>query len=364
MRWREVDWLLLLMMLALLAFGIINVASTAYVAAEQRYQGYLLRQCCYAVLGLGIFACMHWISYQRLERLAYLLYWVGLLLLICVFFMPANRGSRRWITLGPVPFQPSEPMKLLLVIALARILKHQRTTTRLTDLFPALALTAVPMLLIARQPDLGSALTLVPIACSMLYVAGARTQHLGQLALVGLMLMPFGVLLLKPYQLERIRTYLAQGELTRQQQLDQAYQSIQAEIAVGSGGVFGKGWRQGTQNVYGFVPDRHNDFIFAILAEEWGLLGATLTLGGFLVLVCSLLGTVTAVREPFGQLIATGVAAIVATHVIVHVAINTQLFPVTGLTLPLISSGGTALIVTLVALAIASNVRVWAPPSL
>lgn len=363
-RWRHFDWLLLLAVIGLVSFGLVNVASTAWDPVDERFRGYLTRQIFYAVIGLGVFLCAHLVSYQHLERWAYPLYGLGLVLLFTVFFMPARQGARRWITIGPIPFQPSEAMKLFVILALARTLKHLRSTDRLTDLAPVLVLTGIPLLMIAKQPDLGTSLTLLPTMLAMLFVAGARSRHLGQLMLAGALMIPIGLLFLKPYQKERLNTWLSHGSLTRQQQLDQAYQSIQAEIAVGSGGVFGKGWRQGTQNSHGFVPDRHNDFIFCVICEEWGLLGAVLLLAAFALLLSCLLGVVGAVREPFGQLLAVGVATMIATQVVMHCAINVQLFPVTGLTLPLISSGGTSLVSMLFAVGLVSNVRLWSPATL
>lgn len=364
MRWRHFDWALLLTTLALLAFGLVNVASTAFDMRSELYRGYLFRQMIWVVLGLGVFCVCQLVSYTRIERFVWLGYALCLLLVVATLFMPPIKGARRWIRVGPIPFQPSEPMKLMLILALARVLKHCEPGKGLRALLPALALTAVPLLVIAKQPDLSTSMTLLPVLGAMLFVAGARREHLVRLVLLGLCVAPLGLMMLKPYQRERLQTYFAGGQLTRQQQLDQAYQAIQAEIAVGSGGVLGKGWRQGTQVQSGFVPEPHNDFIFCVIAEEWGLAGSAALLALYGLLIGCCLGAAQTTREPFGQLVATGVAALIATQVICHVAINVRLFPVTGLTLPLVSCGGTSLVTTMAGLALVSNIRLWHTPTL
>lgn len=364
MRLAHLDLVLVLATLAILAFGLANVASAAWDERSELYRGYFERQVYWVVLGTGLFVCAQVASYARLERWSYAAYAVGLALLVLVLFMPEVKGARRWIRLGPIPFQPSEPVKLFIVLALARMLKHRDLATGTSALAAPVVLVATPMALILRQPNLSTALTLVPILVAMLYVAGARWRSFAHLCLLVVLVAPVGILFLKPYQQERITTFFMKSSLTKEQQQDQAYQAIQAEIAVGSGGVFGKGWCAGTQNRYGFVPDRHNDFIFCVVAEEWGLAGSTALLAAYGLVVASCLGTATVVRDPYGQLVSVGVAAMIATDVVLHVGINAQLLPVTGLTLPLVSSGGTALVTTLLALAIVANVRLWHAPTL
>jgi len=358
LRLRHFDWLLFGVLLCLLAIGVANVASTAYSARTGEYSGIVYRQICWVALGLGVFFLVQLAPYRKLEQWAYVLYGLGIVLLAVVFLMPATKGAQRWIPLGVINLQTSEPMKLFLIIALANYLKH-REMKRFSELLPAIALVALPLLMIAKQPDFGTAVTLLPVAGVLVFAAGARVKHLLLILILGVNSIPLVYLCLKPYQKERVRTFLLRDQLTKQQKMDQAYQSIQAEIAVGSGGVFGKGWRKGTQNRYRFVPDRHNDFIFSILAEEWGFAGGVvlLLLYGFLILTC--LGIAEAARDPFGKLLAVGMVGLLATQLLTHVAINVQLFPVTGLTLPFVSYGGTSMLTCMIAIGLVMNVRIW-----
>ncbi len=355
---KHFDWLLFFVVVCLLLIGVANVASTSYDAKSASYTGLIYRQVCWVVIGIVLFFLLQLINYRELERWSYVLYIGGLLLLVIVFFMPAAKGARRWIPLGFMKLQPSELMKLFLVIAVANYLKH-REMARFSNILPVIGLGALPLVMIAKQPDFGTAVTLVPVLGMLLFAAGARIKHLLLIVVIGVNCVPLVYLGLKPYQKERVRSWLLREQLSRQEKMDQAYQSIQAEIAVGSGGVFGKGWRKGTQNRYRFVPDRHNDFIFSVLAEEWGFAGAlvVLLLYGFMILTC--LGIAEAAADPFGRLLVVGMVALLATQVVTHVAINIQLFPVTGLTLPLVSYGGTSMLTCMAALGAVMNVRIW-----
>jgi rod shape determining protein RodA len=298
------------------------------------------------------------------------MYISSLLSLIAVLFIgTVHKGSTRWFALGPVHVQPSECAKIATVFMLAWFFakKPERART-LRGRAAALAIALVPVVLILREPDLGTAMIFIPVAFAMLFAAGAKKRHLALFIACGIALVPLGwFFVLKPYQKGRLlvflnpenprqamKKFLSEDELKRVRFAD-GYHLRQSLMAVGSGGLTGKGYRRGTQNTLGYLPERHTDFIFAVLAEEWGLIGCLVLLGLYCLFIVGGADAAARTSDPFAKLAIVGIIAIIATQVIVNAGMNIGLFPITGLTLPLLSYGGSSMLVSLAGIALILN---------
>lgn len=353
------DALSLLTMLVIVALGVTTVYSATYQAGRAAADSFAWRQGAYALLGLVATLAMVSFDYRRLERHAWLLWVAATALLFAVDVAgEMGNGSRRWLSLGPVTIQPSELMKLALIVVLARTF-HRSTRPgglRLRDLALPALLTAIPAGLILIQPDLGTAGVLIFIAGSMALMAGlsARTLAvLGGLALAAVPLLPLAFARLKPYQQRRIETFL-NPELDP---LGAGYHVIQSKIAIGSGGFEGRGYLQGTQNQLNFLPEQHTDFIFSVFSEEWGFLGAVVLLALYALLLIRGLVIVARAKERFGALIAFGVLANVFWQTAINLGMTTGLLPVVGITLPFFSYGGSSLLTLMASLGLVINVN-------
>jgi rod shape determining protein RodA len=272
-----------------------------------------------------------------------------------LFFGAVRGGSRRWIDLGVVNLQPSEFAKAAVALVLAKFFGESRRgpMTR-EDLAIAGALTAVPFILIARQPDLGTAVTLIPIGFAIAYVAGMPMRIIGILALAGLLVAPVAwKFALKDYQRERISTFLDPAQDAK----GAGYQQIQARITVGSGGLWGKGFTKGTQGQLRFLPVAHNDFIFSVLAEEQGFAGVLVTLGLYLFVILRAIEAARLAKDRLGAYLVLGVLASFTFQVVYNITMSAGLAPVKGLTLPLMSYGGSSMIATLAGFGLILNVR-------
>lgn len=297
---------------------------------------------------------------------AYPLYALSATLLAAVFVWgPTINGARRWLRVAGQQFQPSDLAKLALCLALARLLERRSRATRVSGLALAVALTAVPFILVLKEPDLGTALNFVPILAATLWVAGAQRKHLlaiAGLALVGgAWLVAFG---LHGYQQDRVKSWWHQNELTRAEKLAEGYHLHRSKIAIGSGGLFGYGFGEGPQNRNDLLPERHTDFAFAVLSEEWGFAGATLVLVLELAIPLGLLALGSRVRDRFARVAIVAIAAQVGSQALVNLGVATGAFPTTGIALPLVSYGGTSAIMTLVSLAVALQLAARAEPVL
>jgi len=308
------------------------------------------------VLGVFAMAVCLTIDYRSLADKSHWIYLAVLVLLMYVLFFGAVRGgSRRWIDLGVVNLQPSEFAKAAVALVLAKFFGESRRGAMMReDLAIAGALTAVPFILIARQPDLGTAVTLIPIGFAIAYVAGMPMRIIGILALVGLLVAPIAwKFALKDYQRERISTFLDPAQDAK----GAGYQQIQARITVGSGGLWGKGFTKGTQGQLRFLPVAHNDFIFSVLAEEQGFAGVLVTLGLYLFVILRAIEAARLAKDRLGAYLVLGVLASFTFQVIYNVTMSAGLAPVKGLTLPLMSYGGSSMIATLAAFGLVLNVR-------
>ncbi len=342
-RWlREVDWVLVGTTVLLAAFGIVALVSARHGSADVAH--FLRVRALHLSLGALAMVVLAATDYRRIAGPWQVIYAGTILLLGLVFVIGDTRmGAQRWITLGAFGgFQPSEIAKLCLVITLARHLEGARALPRLRSLFPYGLHIALPALLIIRQPDLGTALVLLAVLAAVLYVAGARAGDLAGVTAAGAVAAPFLWKLLHDYQRRRLAAFLDPGA----DPLGAGYALIQSKIAIGSGQLFGKGLFAGTQSVLRFIPEQHTDFVFTVVGEELGLAGGVLLLGLYLAWLWRALRIAGTARDRLGALVATGIATVVAFHVVVNVGMTVGLMPVTGIPLPLLSHGGTAILTT------------------
>ncbi|MGH2404834.1 MAG: rod shape-determining protein RodA [bacterium] len=340
---REVDWVLVGVTLLLAAYGVIVLVSATHGSPEAPV--FLRARVLHLVLGAVALVAAAAYDYRKLGGRWPILYAAALVLLASVFVAgEARLGAQRWISLGPLgSLQPSELAKLAIIVTLARHLDQAKSFSRLRSLFPFIAHVGVPMLLIVKQPDLGTAMVLVAVWAAMLYVAGGRARDLAAVGAGGAAMMPLLWGFLHDYQRRRLMAFLDPSA----DPLGAGYALIQSKIAVGSGQLFGKGLFAGTQNLLRFIPEQHTDFIFTVVGEELGLLGGTVLLALYALWLWRALVIAAEARDRLGGLIATGVATMVAFHVIINVGMTIGLLPITGIPLPFLSYGGSALLATL-----------------
>jgi rod shape determining protein RodA len=295
------------------------------------------------------------VDYRQIVRAAPALYLAGLLALAAVLVMGRTvSGARRWIGVGPFTVQPSEIFKVAFVLMAVWILTSSLARTNgATALGMTLAALAIPFALIVKQPDLGTALVLLPVLLALLLGAGMPLRLVGGLLAGGCAAMPVAWFVMKEYQRERIMVYLDPVR----DPLGSAYNVIQAKIAIGSGQLLGKGVAGATQSRLSFLPERHTDFIFAVFAEMWGFVGCVLLLACYAVLLSRGFDIAASAREPVGRLVALGATALLATQILINLGMVTGLLPVVGVPLPLMSYGGSSMLVTLVALGLLLSVR-------
>ncbi|HVH43853.1 MAG TPA: rod shape-determining protein RodA [Labilithrix sp.] len=349
------DWTLFLTASALAVIGVINLYSATSVARAALTEIYI-QQVYWLVLGGILGAVVAVIDYRHYERLGYLLYGVGIIFLVLVFILGKDiRGSSRWIAIGSFGFQPSEFMKLFLIIALAKYLHDDpRTEPRnIKDLVAPALITAVPTFLILKQPDLGTALIHLLIFTTICLLTKIRWQTLvGIVVGAGIGLPLAWTYVMKDYQKQRILVFLNPEANI----LGSGWHAHHARVAIGAGGWKGQGFMQGTQNQFHFLPDQHSDFPFAVFAEDWGFLGCfvLVSLYGFLVL-WSIRIAATA-KDRFGAVLAIGVGALIFWHALFNLGMVTGLLPVVGVTLPLFSAGGSSVLTIMLGIGLLMNV--------
>jgi rod shape determining protein RodA len=355
--WRRLDWRILATLGILALLSLLFLHSAGYDAPTGRYRPFAGKQLVWILLSAGVLFGLLRVPYRTLLDHAYLLYWGGILLLLLVKVAGTDlNNARRWIDLRFMLLQPSEFMKVILIVALARYIRWRDDYKRLGGLILPFALTLLPVALILSQPDLGTALLFVPILFALLFVAGAKAKHLGLVVLMGAMAAPvlfFGFL--KEYQQQRILVFLGQQSLDEGMKQNEGYHLNRSRIAVGSGGVTGKGYGHGDQR----VPENETDFIFTVIAEEWGLLGSLFVIMVWLALLIFLLENAVTCREPSGKLLIVGVTTLIYVQAAVNIAMTVGLAPITGLTLPFLSYGGSSLLSLTMAVGLVLNVRLY-----
>jgi rod shape determining protein RodA len=353
---QDFDWPLLAIVGAISTAGLLEIYSSTHASVMAGMQW---RQLMWIGIGLAGMCAIALIDYHTLMDQAPALYVFGVASLLIVLVLGYSRlGAKRWISIGGlVNLQVSEIMKLIIIIVLARFFADVRTDRlTLADLAKVSLLTLIPVGLILKQPDLGTAMVLIPVALAGAFLAGIQWKHLAIGLVVVALLVPIAWNMrhyLKPYQQQRIQTFLHPEDNPR----GSGYQILQSEIAVGSGGFWGKGFGKGSQNQLGFVPVRYSDFILAALAEEQGFIGVCVVLLLYLGLILRLVDNAQKAKDRAGMYIVMGVAAILAFHVLVNASMVIGYVPVTGIPLPLMSYGGSSTAFEFLALGLVMNVR-------
>ncbi|NLJ81113.1 MAG: rod shape-determining protein RodA [Firmicutes bacterium] len=362
--WRNLDWPLILAVAVLTAIGMVVIYSASYsqlTAAGNSPFYYVRRQALALVLGIAIAVLIVSIDYRAWKRWTRLIYFLSLLLLGGVLTLGKTIfGSQRWFRVGPFNIQPSELAKLALILLLARFLEKRRGAKGWPLIGQALLLTLVPAGLILIQPDMGTAIIFVGLFFAILYIAGAHPKKLALTGL-GLTAASAGAILvsikgwipiIKPYQLTRLLVFL-----NPYADRDGAgWNIIQSMIAIGSGGFLGKGILNGTQSSLHFLPANHTDFVFSVIAEEFGFLGAMTVLTLFLFIIWRGFRIAYLAKDIYGTLLAAGATSIFFFHLVINVGMTLGIMPITGLPLPFITAGGSTMVTSLMAVAIILNV--------
>jgi rod shape determining protein RodA len=352
-RLQRVDLFLLGSVAAVLVIGMCFIASAVKGQGGGASAGFLTRQVLYVGMGVTVFVALLRISYLDILRQAPLLYLVGLLMLCGVLATRPINGARSWFDLYFFKLQPSELMKPIVILTLAHYLMYRQSYRKLTGLLVPLVLAMAPMLLILKQPDMGTAMVFVPVIFVMLFAAGARLPHLALMVLTGgAGMVAMWSTVLKDYQKRRVLAWLD----PEQYRLGEAWQLLRSETAIGSGGVMGKGWGESSQGGLNLLPEKHTDFIFAVVAEEGGFLLAGLLLLLVLCAVLSGLGIAARTREPAGRLIAVGCATVIGAQSLINAGVALGLLPTTGLTFPFVSYGGSSVISAFICLGLLTNI--------
>jgi len=356
---RDYDWWLLVILLAICTLGVIEIYSATQGSS---LAGMHMKQVRWLVIGFVIMFLLSRLDYHLILDQAWILYLIGIIALVAVLMVGHTRfGAKRWIPILGEAFQVSELVKLIIIVWLARFFAEVRTDElSLRDLIKAGLLVGVPLALILKQPDLGTAMVLVPLLVVGAFLGGLQWQHAAIFSLAGALLIgsvfypPVSKHILKPYQRERITSFLHPEEDAK----GSGYQLLQSKIAVGSGGFWGKGFRHGTQNQLGYIPVRYSDFIMSAWAEEQGFKGVLLALGLYMALLLRLVQNAQRAKDRAGMFLVMGVAAALGFHVLVNVAMVIGAMPVTGIPLPLMSYGGSATLFVFLAIGLVMNVRI------
>ena len=349
------DWMLLGLVVAICLIGVLNIYSASY-AYQLDGAPYYLKQLNWLFFGILLSLFVASFDYHIFEDFAYWLYWIFIILLVAVLiFGRKSMGATRWINLGLFSMQPSELFKIVMVLTFARFFNNYHAVDGLTikDLIIPLGLLGIPMLLIMKQPDLGTAVLVGMIAFTMSFFVGFRWKTIVTFALVTLpMAWVVWAVYMKPYQKNRVLDFL-NPERSR---LGSGYHIIQSKIAVGSGGFWGKGFVKGTQSQLRFLPEQHTDFAFSVFCEEWGFIGAFVLLSLLLGLVVWGLNIARTCNDRFGGLLAVGITAMIFWHSVINIGMVMGLFPVVGVPLPFFSYGVTSMITSMIGVGILQSI--------
>lgn len=347
----------LLPILLLNVFGLVNLYSATHGPSSTDVQTLFIQQIVWLVAGWSIFFFVTFLDYLWINKLVWAMYIINVGALVYTdLHGKVVLGGQRWIDLHFFRYQPSETMKLALILILAKILVTKNPEGRgmgLRELFLPLMLVLIPFVLTVKQPDLGTAMTLLLIGGTMLFFVKIRRGIIVFISVIGIIAMPlvwqYG---LKDYQKHRVLTFISPDSDPQ----GKGYNSIQSRIAVGSGQITGKGFRQGTQSQLEFLPERHTDFIYSVLSEEWGFFGSVLVMGIFIWLFLVSFDIALKARDRNGALITVGVTAYLFWHMFVNIGMVIGLLPIVGVPLPLLSYGGSGMLTTMLGLGLVSSV--------
>jgi rod shape determining protein RodA len=350
------DWWMLALGALLAGFGLVALYSAIHAGADAAPSDLFTKQIIWYGAGSLVMVIAFLFNFKSYERWGHIFYILCIALLIAVLlFGKYIGGSRRWLAMGPISVQPSEMVKLAVIVVLAKYYARVSTTNGVAfrELVTPFVLTAIPFALIVRQPDLGTAMVVALIAGTItFYVKIERRTFFCLIAGCASIIPMVWMFLLKGYQKQRILTFLNPDR----DPLGTGYHIIQSKIAVGSGMLTGKGFLKGTQNALDFLPEQHTDFIFSVLSEEWGLLGSMAVLITFLLLITWGLAIAQRSRDTFGKILAVGVTAMIAWQMAINIGMVMGLMPVVGVTLPFISYGGSSIITMMAGMGLLLNV--------
>ncbi|PYS40546.1 MAG: rod shape-determining protein RodA [Acidobacteria bacterium] len=352
-RWKDFDWLLLAAAACLSIVSLVEIYSSTMAQPMEKF---FMRQLAWVCVGIVLLFIVAAIDYHLITDHIPWVYILAIAALIYTLVLGHRvSGSKSWVTLGPVTFQPSELIKMVVVVALARYLSELRSSRYMTfmQIAKACMISLVPMGLVALQPDLGTALTYLPPIAVGLFIRGVRPGVLFSLALGFVLILPVSWLVLKPYQKERILTFLD----PERDPLGKGYQVTQSKIAIGSGGLLGKGVFRGSQNRLGFLPTRHTDFIFSVVGEELGFAGVMLTLGLLAFIIFRSVHNAQTARDNLGLFIVMGTVGTYFFHLIINVGMVIGFMPTTGIPLPFLSYGGSSVLTAFIGLGLVLSVR-------
>lgn len=351
------DWYIIWVLLAIVAIGLLSVYSAVYPQIQANpTRNLFLKQVLWLSAGFVVMFCSLLVDYQQLKLSSLWLYFGVLLLLIAVLVVGREvNGSRRWLDIAGFRFQPSELMKVVIVIQLSTYFASQEVTPHppLRQLIVPVLMVLFPVVLILAEPDLGTAISILAVSATIIFFMGIRWRYLAAMIL-GIIptLVPLWEHVLKPYQKRRI-LILLRPDLDP---LGAGYHIRQSKIAIGSGMLWGKGFLKGTQNKLHFLPEKHTDFIFSVWAEEWGFVGCFVLLALFAALVVLALRVARRSKDRYGSLLVVGVTALLMWQVLINIGMVIGLLPVVGIPLPFVSYGGSSLITLCLAIGIIENV--------
>jgi rod shape determining protein RodA len=351
----KIDWILLLSTLAIAFGGVIAISSATHSMPDG--SSFPHKQELGIVIGVSAMLALSASSYVSFARRCSMgLYWSNLFFLgLVLLHGHSSHGAQRWIGIGPIELQPSEYAKFAIIVSLAQFLTERRDQlTSVKTLLTSLGFIAIPMALIFKQPDLGTALVILTIWFGMVMIAGARLKHLGLIFLSGTLLFAFAwhTPLIKDYQKQRLTVFI-HPESDRK---DTGYHLRQSEIAVGSGGITGQGYEHGLQANGHFIPEQHTDFIFTIVGEEGGLLGCCVLVGLYMIVLQRCVAILIRSDDMLGRLLIAGVVSMLTFHVVVNIGMTIGVMPVTGVPLPFFSYGLSALIIGMASLGLVMSV--------
>ena len=353
---KRVPWSVVVAATALVMLGLAGISRGDQLAGSGAY---FTRQLVWVGLAIPALIAAAWVPYRSLRPVSYLLFGVTIVLLLLVFLMPARGGARRWIPLGLFDMQPSELAKLTFILALSHYLMYRRNFRRFQGLFTPFLLTLIPLVLVLKEPDLGTALLFLPLLLAMLLAAGARLRHLMLIGMMGVAVTTVLWLGMNAEQKSRVVSLLTQVENGPVPRGD-GYHLYQSKRMLSLGGTWGSelsGMPVDDPAAY-HLPASRTDFVFCLIGERFGLFGSLLTLAIYAVLVVKGLAIAHSTREPFGRLLATGIVTLLATQAIINTGMTVGLMPITGMTLPLVSYGGSSLLATAIALGLLINVAI------
>ncbi len=350
---KNFDWFLFLIVLLISTIGLVNLYSATYQTGFKVFQ----KQLVWVLLGVVAMVLISFLDYRVLERYTHHMYAVFVLLLVIVLaFSKAVLGSKRWLSLGPITIQPSEFIKVLIILILAKFYHNdfEGGPYGLRDLLKPILFVAIPSVLVLLQPDLGTALIILLTSASLILFMGVRLKSLVFILAVILgFSYPAWHFALKDYQRERIETFLDSSR----DPLGSGYNAIQSQIAVGSGKLLGRGFRKGSQTQLRFIPEQHTDFAFSVLSEEWGFVGGAFTILLYFLLILWILDTASLAKDKFSMVVSFGVASMFFWHTLINVGMVTGIMPVVGVPLPLLSYGGSSALAAMIGIGIVLGIK-------